>query len=130
MSCFIIRKPLTETAIPGFFDLKECGEDFYFDNVIWYMKKAIAGVEKVDFDETMKRQIIVNSRMVILGAELNIIRMHQTADNAKIDELVSLIDDITREHTELWDMENYPIGKEFYLDQINDRKAELLAMRK
>jgi hypothetical protein len=33
MCSFIIRKPLSETAIDGFFDLKECGEDFYFENV-------------------------------------------------------------------------------------------------
>ncbi len=130
MCAFIIRKPLSETDIPYFFDLKECGEDFYFENIIWYVNRALAGVEKVDFDETMKRQVILNSRMVILSAELNIIRLHQCAENDKIDELTAMIDDISKEYAYLWDMENYPVGKEHFLDQLADRRKELIAMRK
>lgn len=130
MCGFIIRKPLSETAIEHFFDLKECGDDFYFENVIAYMKKAMAGLDAVEFDENWKRQAMVNCNMVILSAELCFIRMHQTATNEKIDELVQMIDDISMEYATLWDMENYPKGKEHFLDQLADRRKELLEMKK
>ncbi len=129
MSCFTIRKPLSETAVEPFFDLKECGEDFYFENVIAYMKKALAGIEAVDFDNNWKRQVRINANMTILGSELCIIRMHQAAANEKIDELVALIDEIYDEYIALWDAENYPKGKEHFLNQLSDRRKELIALK-
>ncbi|MBQ4629679.1 MAG: family 20 glycosylhydrolase [Clostridia bacterium] len=130
MCGFIIRKPLNETAVEPFFDLKDCGDDFYFENVTAYVQKCIDAVEKIDFDENWKRQVIVNAKMVILSSDLCIIRMHQTAENDEIDRLVALIDEIHEEYTYLWDKENYPEGKDHFLSQIRDRKKELLAMRK
>lgn len=129
MCGFIIRQPLNVTAVPGFFDLKVCGEPFYFENVIDYMNKCLGGIAKVEFDEIWKRQAIVNGRMVVLSAELCIIRMTQNAENEKIDELVTMIDEICAEHELLWERENYSHGKEHFLNQLLDRRKELLAMK-
>lgn len=129
MCGFIIRNPLSETAIPHFFDLKECGDDFYFNNITEYMKKCITGIETIDFDENWKRQVIINGKMVILSSELCIVRMHQACNNDKIDELSLLIDDIIKEYAILWDRENYPKGKEIFINILKSRKAELVSMR-
>ena len=124
-----VRKPLSETAVEPFFDLKECGDDFYFENVTAYVQKCIDAVEKIDFDEIWKRQVILNAKMVILSSDLCIIRMHQTAENAEIERLVNLIDEIYDEYTYLWDLENYPEGKDHFLSQLRDRRKELLEMK-
>ncbi len=130
MSCFLFQKPLNETEIPHFFDLKVCGDDFYFENVIDYMNKAIEGLKKVEFDSLWKRQALNNAYMVILGAEQCMIRMHQIATNEKIDELAKLTDDICAEYTAIWDELNFPKGKEHFLDQLQARKQEMLALKK
>jgi hypothetical protein len=56
--------------------------------------------------------------------------MTQTAENEKIDELVAMIDEICAEHDLLWERENYSHGKEHFLNQLLDRRRELLEMRK
>ena len=94
------------------------------------MNKCLDGIKKVEFDENWKRQAIVNGRMVVLSAELCIIRMTQTAENEKIDELVTMIDEICAEHDLLWERENYSHGKEHFLNQLLDRRQELLEMKK
>ena len=94
------------------------------------MQKCVSAIEAIEFDENWKRQVIVNGKIVILSSELCIIRLHQTCNNSKIDELIRLIDEIACEYNILWDRENYSKGKEIFLDILKDRKAELLAMRK
>ncbi|MBQ4528180.1 MAG: family 20 glycosylhydrolase [Clostridia bacterium] len=128
MCGYTIRYPLTETKA-FCFDLKVSGEPIFFENVIWYVKRCLEDVVKTDFDENWKRQIIINSKMVILSAELCIIRMSQTCDSKKIDELVELIDFIAEEYTILWDRENYSKGKEHFLEQLEGRRKELLEMK-
>ena len=126
---YTIRLPLSETKGLELFDLKVCGDDFYFDNVIYYVQKILGELDKIDFDEKWKRQIYINARMVILSAELCKIRINQKAESSKINELVALIDDIYDEYTYLWDLDNYAKGKEHFLDQLTDRKNELLSMK-
>ena len=128
MTCFTFQKPLSETAA-FCFDLDISGEPFYFENIIYYVKRCIEGVSKVTFDENWKRQILVNANMVVLSAELCLIRMTKTATAEKIDELTAMIDQISAEYILLWDRENYPKGKEHFLSQLADRKADLLQMK-
>lgn len=129
MSMRLIDKPLTEAALPGDFDLLECGDDFYFDNVISYVKRIMADVKKIDFDENFKRQILVNSNQVIIGAETTKIRYNRVATEEKIDELINLIDENLKEYEILWERENYSKGKEDFMNMLIGRRADLVAMK-
>lgn len=129
MSMRLIDKPLTETAIYGDFDLLECGDDFYFDNVICYMKRIIADVEEIDFDENFKRQILVNSKQVIIGAETSKIRYNRVATEEKINELINLIDENLKEYEILWERENFSKGKEDFMNMLIGRRKDLFAMK-
>lgn len=129
MSMRLIDKPLTETAIYGDFDLLECGDDFYFDNVLDYVRKIIADVEKIDFDENFKRQILVNSKHVIIGAETSKIRYNRVATTEKIDELINLIDENLKEYEILWERENFSKGKEDFMNMLIGRRKDLIAMK-
>lgn len=130
MCGYIFQFPITETAFPKFFDISDIGDEFYFENIICYMKKTMNGFSNVDMDEGWKRQALINGKMVVFSAELCLIRLNQTATNEKIDELVKMADEITEEYAILWDIENYPKGKDHYLNQVADRKKELIAMKK
>lgn len=126
MCCYGIMKPLSQTDVQPFYDLDECGEVFYFENVIQYIKRCIEGVKPLDIDDIWKRQILINANMVLLGAELNIIRIEKKVNKTKVEELCKNIDDIYAEFSYLWDLDNYPHGKEIFLGFITDRKKELL----
>lgn len=125
MAGLMFRKPLTETVYPFFFDLSKCGDDFYFDNVIDYMNKNIKTLEKVEFDEQFKREILVNARMVILAEECMKIRMSQNVTREKCMELCAFIDEIAEEFKELWLLRNYEKGLEDFYGQLMDKKKEL-----
>ena len=125
MCCLIFRKKLTETVYPYFFDLKKCGDDFYFDNVIAYMKKNLESLEAVDFDEQLKREITVNVRMVIMASELMKVRLHQTVTTEKCEEICSDLDWIIKEYETLWRMRNYEKGVEDFVGQMQRKQKEL-----
>lgn len=128
MCGLIFRKPLTETECPEFFDLKNLCDDFYFDNVIYYVNRVLEDVHRLDIDGQLKREIIINARMVILAEELCKVRKHGGASKEKTYELVKLIDDIAEEYKLLWTNINFEKGMEDYLEQLADRRRELLEM--
>jgi len=125
MCGFTIRIPLSESYV-FCFDVKKCGEPFYFENIIYYVNRCLEGLSGISFDENWKRQIFINARMVILSAELNIIRINECVSKEKKEELIKLIDHIYDEYIILWDRENYSEGKEHFLAQLRDRKKELI----
>ena len=127
MCGFTIRIPLHESRV-FCFDVKKCGEPFFFENIIYYIKRCLDGLCDISFDENLKRQIFVNANMVILSAELNIIRLNECVSKEKKEELSKLIDYIYSEYIILWDKENYPEGKDHFLAQLRDRKKELILM--
>lgn len=129
LSMRLISRPLTETALAGDFDLLECGDDFYFDNVIEYLKKVNKDVEAIDFDENWKRQILVNSNQAIIGAELCKIRYNKTATTEKIDELIEAIEENIKEYEILWERESFSEGKQDFIGQIGGRIADLKKMK-
>ena len=108
--------------------MEEIGEDFYFDNIIDYMSKLIVKIDNVDFSERYKREIIVNSKMVVLGAELAKVKLAHCVTQRKADELCRLIDWIIKEQTEVWLMSVYPEGLQTFIGKLKDRRAELLSM--
>ena len=119
---------LSETVVPGFFDLKE-EEPFYFENIIAYLGRILSELKGADFDEILRRQTVLDAKFYLLGAELCIIRINGCADEEKIDALVALIDEIEREHTELWLRDNFKIGLERSIATLTSHREELLAMR-
>ncbi len=129
MCFYMLRLPLSQSGQKIFFDLDKCGDNFYFRNVIRYMKEAISELEKIAFDETLKRQALLNARMVILGAEIAMMKIDKCFPAAKIDELVAIIDELSAEYSAVWNIDNYPLGQEIFLKMLSDRKEELLAQK-
>ena len=74
------------------------------------------------------RQIVLDARFYVLGAELDIVRMKRTASAEKIDELVALIDWICDEHKELWLADNFENGLEKSMGILRRHREELLAL--
>ncbi len=129
MSAKHLTLPVSQTRYAHLFDIADSGDDFYFDNVTDYVRRVMADIEKVDFDERMKREIRWTAWAVELGSELCKVKLHPAQSADKAQELAALIDRITEEYKELWDFRNYERGKELFLKQMQDRKAELLALK-
>ena len=123
-----ITLPLNVTRYAHLFDMKDSGDDFYFDNVTEYVRRVMADVEKLPLDETYKREIRLTARMVELGSELCKLKLHPRESKDKARELVSLIDKILPEYVELWNIYNYEKGSEMFCSHLNARKSELLAL--
>lgn len=129
MAGYSFMDPLPETKSEyGCFDLAECGDDYYFDNVIAYMKKNLEVLSQVKLAERWRREITLNVDMVILATELMKIRYHGTVTAEKKAELVAFMDRLQEEFTELWLYRNYKAGSECFLNRLAARRAELLAM--
>ncbi|MBQ7055086.1 MAG: family 20 glycosylhydrolase [Oscillospiraceae bacterium] len=126
----LFQFPISQTKYAHLYDLKNCGDAFYFNNVTEYVKKVLADIEKLEFNEQLKREIILNSRMVILSSEICKIRIGEPVTNNEIDELVSLIDWISEEYYTLWCRRNFEKGVEEFMGYLKDRKAELTELRK
>ncbi len=124
-ACYGMIKPLTETKVEPFYDLEECADVFYFENVIEYLKRCINGVSKVEFDDNYKRQVLINANMAVLGSKLNIVRLNKSVTKQEADELKKDIDAICTEYEELWPLENFPKGKEEFIGFLEKRKEEL-----
>jgi hypothetical protein len=129
MSAKHLTLPMNETKYAHIFDLKDGYDDFYFDNVIDYVRRVLADIEKVDFDARMKREILVNAKMVILGSEICKLKMNPAPSAEKIDEVVAMIDQIRPEYVELWNVRNYEKGIDKFLTHIDNRRKELLALK-
>ena len=96
--------------------------------MIYYVNRVLEDVHRLNIDGQLKREIIINARMVILAEELCKVRKHGGASKEKTDELVNLIDDIAEEYKVLWTNINFEKGMEDYLEQLADRRRELLEM--
>ncbi|MBE6589459.1 MAG: hypothetical protein E7643_04705 [Ruminococcaceae bacterium] len=119
---------LSERIVPGFVDLNN-EDPFYFENIVFYLERILADLEKCDFDETYRRQTILGAKFYLLGAELCIVRIHASASAEKIDRLVALIDEILPEHKELWLRDNFENGIQSSVKILERHREELLAMK-
>lgn len=121
--------PISVTKYAHLFDLKDSGDDFYFDNVIAYVRKVMADIEKLDFDDRLKREIRLTAWLIELGSEVCKVKLHPAESLDKVDELVALIDRILPEHIEIWNYRNFEIGIARFLDHLIARRTELLALK-
>ena len=129
MSAKYLAIPLAETRCAHLFDLKDSGDDFYFDNVIDYVRRVMADIEKLEFDDLLKREIRLTAQMIELGAEICKVKLHPDKSADKADDLVALIDRIMPEYIEIWNLRNYEMGIARFRDNIYARRAELLALK-
>jgi len=129
MSAKQLTLPLNETRYAHLFDMKDSGDDFYFDNVTEYVRKVMADIEKVHFDERLKREIRVTAWMIELGSEVCKVKLHPQESVDKVDELVALIDKILPEYIELWNYRNFEMGIARSQGYLTSRREELLALK-
>ena len=116
--------PMDTDVVQSSFNLTECGDDFYFDNIISYMEKCLAELDKKSVSDKWKSQIVNNCHMVIIASELLKIRMSKKIDRNTYDRLYKLSCEITEEYQRLWDEENYSSGKELFINQLTSRIEE------
>ncbi len=129
MSAKQLTLPLSETKYAHLFDMKDSGDDFYFNNVTAYVRKVMADIEKLDFDERLKREIRVTAWMIELGSEICKVKLHPTESIDKVDELVALIDKILPEYVDLWTTSNFEMGIARSHGYLTSRRAELIALK-
>jgi len=121
--------PMSVTRYAHLFDMRDSGDDFYFDNVTAYVRKVMADIEKLDFDDRLKREIRLTAWLIELGSEVCKVKLHPKESLDQVDGLVRLIDRILPEYTEIWHYRNFETGIARFLDHLLARRAELLALR-
>ncbi|MBE5796559.1 MAG: hypothetical protein E7327_04180 [Clostridiales bacterium] len=129
MSAKQLTLPLDVTKFAHIFDLKDSGDDFYFDNVTAYVRKVMADIEKLDFDDRLKREIRLTAWLIELGSEICKVKLHLQESAGKVDELVAMIDRILPEYIEIWNYRNFEMGIARFRDYLISRRAELLALK-
>ena len=123
-----LSMPMNQTKYAHLFDLKDSGDDFYFDNVTDYVSRVMADIEKIDFDERMKREIRFTALLIELGSEVCKVKLNPEITKEKADALVKMLDLAIEEYEELWNFRNYAKGIEKFMVHLKGRKEEILAM--
>lgn len=125
MCAYMLAKPLNDNDFSPFFNLDVVGDEYYFDNIIYALKKLIADVQKIDTDDIWKRSVTVNAKMNLLGAEYAIVKMKKAVTKAKADELIKLSENIVSEAKDIWLEYNYSEGMEESFRRFALREKEL-----
>ena len=120
--------PVSVTRYAHLFDMKASGDDFYFDNVTDYIRRVMADIEKLDFDPLLKREIRLTAQLVEIGSELCKIKLHPQDSVAKAHALADRIDSILPEYVSLWNIRNYEMGIERFMNHLTARRDELRAL--
>lgn len=120
---------LAELKYAHLFDLQDNGDDFYFNNVTEYVRRMMADIEKLDFDDRLKREIRLTAWLVELGSEVCKVKLHPQDSIDKANGLAALIDKILPEYIEIWNYRNFEMGIARFRDYLIARRAELLALK-
>ncbi len=120
-----LMMPLNQTKYVWLFDLKDRGDDFFFDNVTEYVRRVMADIEKLDFDETFKREIRVTAELIRAGAELCKVKLHPEASASGAGELADRLERVLPEYRALWNLRNYEKGIERSWNHFTARVQEL-----
>ncbi len=129
MSAKELFMPISQTKYAHLFDIKDSGDDFYFNNVTDYVRRVMADIEKIDFDETFKREIRMTAKLIELGSEICKVKLHPQESVGDVDRLVALLDEVIPEYKALWKLRNYEMGIERTLNQLLSRREELLSLK-
>ena len=120
--------PISQTKYAYLFDLKDCGDDFYFDNVTEYVRRVMADIEKLDFDDTYKREIRLTAELIQLGSEICKVKLHPESSAPVARELADRLDRMLPEYKALWNLRNYEKGIERSYHHFVSRAEELRAL--
>ena len=128
MSAKQLTLPISETRYAHLFDMKDSGDDFYFDNVTDYVRRVMSDIEKLSFDDRLKREIRLTAELIKLGSEVCKVKLHPQDSIAEAKALAAKIDEILPEYTEIWNYRNYEMGIERFVGQLKARRDELIAL--
>ena len=128
MCSFTLTIPMDEVECETF-NIKECGDDFYFDNVISYVGSVCRDIEKAKANENLKAEVLCNAEMILLGAELCKIKTHGFVSREKKEELLKRFDNVIEEYTKLWKVKNFENGIENSVGRLKARRAELASYK-
>ncbi len=120
--------PLNVTRYAHLFDLKDSGDDFYFDNVTAYVRRVMADIERLDFDSAWKREIRLTAELIGIGSELCRIKLHPQASVGEARLLADRIEGVLPEFAALWKLRNYEKGMERFYGYLTARRDELRAL--
>ena len=129
MSAKQLTLPMDVTRYAHLFDMKDSGDDFYFNNVTAYVRKVMEDIEKLTFDDRLKREIRLTAWLIELGSEICKVKLHPQDSIGEVDALVELIDRILPEYIEIWNYRNFEMGIARFRDNLISRRAELLALK-
>lgn len=121
--------PLGETRYAHLFDMKDSGDDFYFDNVTDYVRRVMADIEKLTFDELYKREIRLTAQLIELGSEVCKVKLHPQASVEEAHALADMIDGLLPEFAALWRARNYEKGMERFYGYLTARRDEMRALK-
>ena len=107
------------------YDLERFDDTFDFENVIAYVDSIQKRLEKIDFDELLKREILLTAKTIKLGAEVVILKITKHVSSEKKGKILSYLDDIIKEHASLWKARNLLAGLEVSLGILKERKKEI-----
>jgi len=107
------------------YDMDKLDDPFYFENVIEYVTKVRNAFIATEFDERLKREILVNAEMILIGAEISLIKTNKAVSEEKRAELISRINEVIKEYTDLWMFRNYPDGIEQSVGCLEKRRDEI-----
>ncbi|MBO4884479.1 MAG: family 20 glycosylhydrolase [Clostridia bacterium] len=120
--------PLNVTRYAHLFDMKDSGDDFYFDNVTAYVRRVAADIERLSFDELYRREIRLTAQMIELGSEVCKVKLHPEKSVREAGGLADMIDRILPEYADLWRRRNYEKGVERFSGYLLARRDELRAL--
>ena len=128
MSAKEINLPVSQTKYAHLFDIRDSGDDFYFDNVTDYVRRVMEDIETLDFDETWKREIRLASRLIRFGSELCKVKLHPETSREEAHALADEVDSMLPEFEDLWKKRNYEKGMEKFYTTLISRRDELRAL--
>ena len=120
--------PVSQTRYAHLFDMKDSGDDFYFDNVTAYVRKIMADIEKLPLDDLYKREIRLTANLIELGSELCKVKLHPSESIQEARALADMIDQLLPEYQALWRVRNYEKGVERFSNDLLARRDELRAL--
>ena len=120
--------PVSQTRYAHLFDMKDSGDDFYFDNVTSYVRKIMADIEKLPLDDLHKREIRLTANLIELGSELCKVKLHPRESIREAQALADMIDRLLPEYQALWRVRNYEKGVERFGSELLARRDELRAL--
>lgn len=132
MSCSSLFYPMSQRFFGNpdlddavIYDMDKLDDPFYFNNVIEYITKVRDAITETEFDKRLKAEILVNIEMLLLGAEISLIKTLKGVTDEKRAELLARFDKVTEKYKELWLYRNYSEGLQISVGNLINRRNEL-----